>query len=387
MFLPKFDSPDPRIDADALKALARQATTSSRSELAQSVVVLFDSPSAELNPEARSMAYDILHTLIRDIEMATRQEISRRLAEQGDAPKELIRFLANDAIEVAFPVLLKSGVLDDEDLIEVIRMRSIEHALAVADRPALSPAVANALAMTGAEDVIVAVLKNPGAAFAPGTMDYLVEKSREQKAIQGPILKRPEINSGLALRMFAWVSAVLREYILSTFEIDKAAFNQLCETIVLDEIERYANKPSGAGSFSKKLPGLIKEKGKLTPDMLILALREGDVDAFVNMFGRMTDLKAQIIDRLLFDPTGRGLAVFCKSSDAGKFVFASLFTLGQKIKSEATGTIKQRLLAATEFYDALSKKDADDVMNEWRKGVDYVGSIRALGQQMRELRH
>ena len=333
------------------------------------------------------MAYDILRAVVRDIELAARQEISRRLAEQGDAPLELIRFLANDAIEVAFPVLLKSEVLGDDDLIEVIRMRSVEHALAVADRPTVNPTVANALAMTGAEDVIVAVLKNPGAAFAPGTMDYLVEKSREQKAIQRPILNRPEMNPGLALRMFAWVSAALREYILRTFEIDKAAFNQLCDTIVLDEIARFAKPSPGSDNFSKKLPGLIKEKGKLTPDMLIFALREGDVDTCVHMLGRMTDLKVQAIDSLLFDPTGRGLAVFCKSGDAGKFVFASLFTLGQKIKNEATDAIKRRLSEATEFFDRLSKKDADDVMDKWRKGADYVGSIRALGQRMRELRH
>ena len=369
-----------QIDAQALQALARQATTSSRSELAKSVVVLFDSPDAALSPQARTMAYDILHTVIRDIEMATRQEISRRLAERGDAPADLIRFLANDKIEVAYPILAKSGVLTDSDLIEVVRMRSSEHAHAVAARPAIGPAVANALVMTGAEDVIVAALRNPGASFAPGTMDYLVEKSREQKAIREPILKRPEMRSELAIRMFAWVSAALREYILRTFEVDKASFNQLCETIMLDEIEHFAAK--NKSDVAKKIQTLIKDKVKLTHELLILSLRASDVNSFIAAFANMTDIKAHMIDRLLFDPTGKGLAVACKGLGIGKVPFVSLFTLAQKIRAEVTGTIKVRMKAAMDFYDALQQKDADETMAEWKRGGDYVGSLRILSQRM-----
>ena len=374
-----------QFDAQALQALARQATASSRSELAKSVVVLFDGPNVALSPEARAMAYDILHAVVRDIEMATRQEISRRLAEQGDAPSDLIRFLANDKIEVAYPVLAKSGVLDDADLIEVVRMRSTEHARAVATRAAISPAVTNALAMSGIEDVIVAALRNPGAAFAPGTMDYLVDKSREQKAIREPILRRPEMRSELAIRMFAWVSAALREYILRKFDIDKASFNQLCETIMLDEIEHFTAK--NKSDIAKRIQALIKDKGKLTHELLILSLRASDVNAFIAAFTNMSDIKAHMIDRLLFDPTGKGLAVACKGLGIGKVPFVSLFTLAQKIRAEVTGTIKVRMNAAMDFYDALQQKDADATLSEWKRDGDYVGSLRLLTQRMQTLKH
>jgi len=49
--------------------------------------------------------------------------------------------------------------------------------------------------------------------------------------------------------------------------------------------------------------------------------------------------------------------------------------------------IKQRVAAAIDFYDALPQKDATDVMDEWRKGADYVGSIRVLTHRMQKLRH
>jgi uncharacterized protein (DUF2336 family) len=376
-----------RVDAEALQALARQETAAGRSELAQSIVFLFDRPAGKLSPEARAMAYDILHTIVRDIEMATRQEVARRLAERNDVPPELIRFLANDAIEVAYPILVKSGVLDDADLIEIIRIRTTEHSLAIATRPSVSPEVTDALVMTDAEDVIVAVLKNPGSEVAPATMVRLVEKSRQNRAIREPVIMRREMNPELALRMFLWVSTALREHILRNFNFDRNAVNQLCEQIMLDEIERFAHESTSKGELSKKLSTLIKNKGKLTPEMLIIALRDGDVNTFVTLFGRMTDLKTHTIDRLLYDPTGKGLAIACKGSGAGKIAFVSLFSLGQKIRAEVTGTIKLRLHEAIDFYDALPLKDAADVMNEWRRGGDYVGSIRVLTHRMQTLRH
>ncbi|MEK7246781.1 MAG: DUF2336 domain-containing protein, partial [Pseudomonadota bacterium] len=324
----------PQVDAEALQALARQATTASRSELAQSVVVLFDRPAETLSPEARAMAYDILHSIVRDIEMATRQEISRRLAERDDAPHDLIRFLANDTIEVAYPILVKSDALDDTDLIEVIRTRTLEHSLAVATRSALTRAVTDALVMTDAEDVIVAVLKNPGAAFTPGTMVRLVDKAQKVRAIREPLVMRREMNPELALRLFLLVSSVLREYILSHFDFDRNAVNQLCDQIMLDEIEHFTGAGTNKGEASKKIAALAKSQGKLTPEMLILALREGDVNAFLSVFGRMAELKSHMIDRLLFDPTGKGLAVGCKGVGVGKIAFVSLFTLGQKIRAE-----------------------------------------------------
>jgi uncharacterized protein (DUF2336 family) len=371
-----------------LQTLAREATTASRSELAKSVVGLFGNPIYELSDDARTMAYEILHTIVRDIEMATRQEIGRRLAERPDVPRDLIRFLANDAIEVAFPVLVNSGLLDDADLIAVINSHTLEHALAIAARPTLRPPVTDALVATDAEDVIVEVLKNPGAEFSPRTFADLVEKSRQKRPLREPILMRREMTPELALRMFLWVTAALREHILNRFSFDRNAVNQLCDQIASEEIENFvAVNKAGKGDFSKKLPALVKEKGRLTPEMLVLALREGDVSTFNGILIRLAEIPNHFVDRLLFDSTGRGLAVACKSLGMGKIAFSSIFALAQKIRGEVDGLVKQRLRAASEFFDQLSKQDAVDVVGQWRKGADYVASMQVLGERMRVAPH
>ena len=57
--------------------------------------------------------------------------------------------LANDDIEVAYPILAFNKVLQDADLIEVIRHRTLEHQLVIAIREDVSEAVSDALVRTG----------------------------------------------------------------------------------------------------------------------------------------------------------------------------------------------------------------------------------------------
>ncbi len=73
----------------------------------------------------------------------------------------LLKMLANDEIEVAGPVLKKSTVLQDLDLVEVIRNRTIEHQLAIAVREHVSERVSGALVEAGHEWVITTLLSSP----------------------------------------------------------------------------------------------------------------------------------------------------------------------------------------------------------------------------------
>ena len=63
---------------------------------------------------------DILHRLVHDFEKSVRTIIAKNLVDWSDIPQDLATFLANDDIDVAYPILSKSGVLKDENLIEIM---------------------------------------------------------------------------------------------------------------------------------------------------------------------------------------------------------------------------------------------------------------------------
>ncbi len=144
-----------------LLRLARDKSAHGREDLAEVVGDLFVAGSEALSDKERALMQAILHRLIRDAESSVRRLISEKLASIPTVPRVLIKILANDEIEVAGPVLKKSTVLQDVDLIEVIHKRTVEHQLAIAVRKHVSEQVSGALVAAGHESVITTLLSSP----------------------------------------------------------------------------------------------------------------------------------------------------------------------------------------------------------------------------------
>ncbi|MDH5750135.1 MAG: DUF2336 domain-containing protein, partial [Rhodospirillales bacterium] len=134
-----------QVDSEYLLNLARQKSAESRSILGKTMSDLFMDTNIILTDTEREMMFDILHGIFHEIEMSIRKAFGEQLSEAEDVPNELLKLLANDDIEVAYPVLTKSRVLRDEALIEVIQQRTREHMLAIAQREHVSERVTDEL--------------------------------------------------------------------------------------------------------------------------------------------------------------------------------------------------------------------------------------------------
>ena len=163
------------IDGEFLLRLARDKSGKRRQLLAETISDLFAGKSRVLSDRERTLMFDILHKMVHNAEMKVRRIITEQLSHLPDAPRDLVKLLANDEVEVAYLILRDSDVLEDEDLIEVIRHRTQEHNLAVSMRRSVSEGVTNALVETGDESVITTLLKNSGATLSLATMEFLVE--------------------------------------------------------------------------------------------------------------------------------------------------------------------------------------------------------------------
>ena len=125
-----------------------------RTRLVQIVGDLFFEDKLVLSERERLLMTDILRQLIHDVEITVRKALAIRLADESNAPPDLVSTLANDQVEVAHPILLKSTVLQDIELIEIVKHRTLEHPLAITMRKTLSEALSDALVDTGNAKVI-----------------------------------------------------------------------------------------------------------------------------------------------------------------------------------------------------------------------------------------
>jgi len=359
------------IDGEYLLSLARDKSGQRRQLLAETISDLFTGKDRVLSERERFLMFDILHKMVHNAEMAVRRIIAEQLSKIDDVPKDLIQLLANDEIEVAYSILHDSAVLEDEDLIEVIRYRTQEHNLAIAVRRSISENVTDALVKTGDESVITTLLKNSGATISLATMEFLVEESKRVDSFQEPILRRDDLDPALVKRMYLWVSAALRKFILDNFEFDQTTLDDLLEKTAQAEAPQ---TPSRSDELAKE----VESEGLGLANMMIRALKDGEVFLFEAMFRRLTGLRNTLVKRIMFEPGGEGLAIACKATGISANDFSTIYALSRLSSPGAAAIDHSETQRILEFYDSVSEKTAKDVLARWRRDVDYLKAIREL---------
>jgi len=364
-------------DLDSLLDLARDKSVESRTRLVRIVGDLFFETASVLSERERALMSEILRQLIHDVEMSVRRALAERLAHEPGSPRDLVTALANDDIEVAYPILIESAVLQDIDLVEVIHHRTLQHQLAIARRDSLSETVSDALVETAAEDVIKTLLENKGAEIAESTVAYLVEESSRVDAYRNPLLHRRELSPTLARRMYMWVSAALREHIVKQFKLDPVELElQIAETLdrTLAESSAAADVPSKSAEVASRLDARKDINSKL----LIQTLRQGEIALFENLLAQVTALRPQLIRRFIFEPGGQGLAIACRALDIDKADFASIFLLSRGARPGDKVVDPSELGDALGFFDRIKADTARKVVTRWRIDPDFLFALKQM---------
>lgn len=368
-----------RDDLEYLFELARDKTVAGRRMLVATIGDLFFSQHDVLSDRERSLMTEILRQLIHDVEVSVRRALAERLAAQPLAPHELVIALANDEIEVAHPLLVNSDVLQDLELIEIIRNRTLEHQLAIGIRKSVSEEVADALIATDSVDVIKTLLENHNAKISQRTMEYLVEQSQRVDTYQNPLLRRPDLDTTLAKRMYWWVSAALRTYILDRYEIDPAELDETMESTVKALTENGdSHRPKAV-----ELADELAERQEITPALILKTLREGEVALFAALFGKFTGIRLQLVQRMLFEPGGEGLAIACKGSGIDKSTFASIYVLTRKARGRDTVNHLADMAGILGLYDRIKDDAAGMLLKKWQRDPNFLRAIWQIEQPQR----
>jgi uncharacterized protein (DUF2336 family) len=362
-------------DFEQLLDLARDKSVAARTRLVETVSDLFFGTRQTLSDRERALMSEILRRLIHDVETSVRRTLAERLAVEPDAPSDLVVALANDQIEVAHSILVKSNVLQDPELIEIIHQRTLEHQLAVAVRQRLSPVVSDALVATGNTDIVRTLLENHGAEISNATMGYLVEQSKRVDTYQNPLVMRPDLSPELAKRMYWWVSAALRKHIVANFAIDPLELDQRVEDIVKDLI---GQNPGGQPALSRKSEELAKkvaERGTISPQLLVQTLRQGEVALFEALLAEVSKLRRTLVRRIVFEPGGQGLAVIARAIGVSKPDFASLFLLSRAARPGDKVVDPGELNRVMSFFDRVQPAAAQRLLVRMRLEPDYLKSM------------
>jgi uncharacterized protein (DUF2336 family) len=352
-------------------------TPRARGVLARRLADIVGLPSSRLTPRERWIVGDLLHDILKASDVELRKRCAQRLAGLNDAPGKLLRTLACDVYEVAEPILEECKALNDFDMLEIARVGSLQHHIALARRNGISETVAAALTAYGQPPVVERLLKNKTAHLAAPTIDHLVGAAAEQPRYAALLIKRDELRPAPAFRMFWGCEHVLRLQILERFAVDRTILIDAAEDVfpmaaaegwadplvtrALNYIDRrQRNRKAEATSQHGSLEAAIE------------AMRvEGARAELISEIATLAGINRSLVIQMFEDLGGESLAVLCKATGLKWAAFDGMWSgLGRSTGVEIA-------VQARRVYDSLSVEKSQTVLRYWN--LSMVDNAKSQG--------
>jgi len=345
-------------DMGRLAQLAVNPQGTSREEIYLAVASLYRIQGTGLNERERALMHEILRRLTRDVEMAIRIALAERLADDTTAPHDLILLLADDKIEVARPLLLRSPLLSDSDFLKLLADASIERQQTVASREHIGEPVTEILAKSEAEPVLVALVRNATAKISSIAFETLVEKSRRLASLQEPLTQRGDLPPVLATKMCEWVSDALKTYITRNFQIAPERLSSAmtaAETVVKSEPAAPRDPPAES---AQKLIDKLAVSGQLKAGFLLRVLHQGQADLFDLALAKMVALPLAELRSKFYGGGPRAVALSCRGVGIDRCVFNTVFNLSRQARDMRSSLSPGDVAEVNRVFTTLTKTGA-----------------------------
>ncbi|GMV64048.1 MAG: hypothetical protein AMXMBFR74_32150 [Parvibaculum sp.] len=266
----------------------------------------------ELAPRERELAREILGYLVHDVAISVREALARCLDDKAGAPRDVVLKLARDIDQVALPVLERSPVLTDEDLVGLVYYGSPAKQCAIAGRPDVAAPVSEAIAHRGDRTAVLRLVHNAGAVINEAAATILVTRYADDADVSVPLVQRGEMPALLVERLIAMVSEQLREYLVEQHEMDHRVAatleEQTRERTTADAISRMSHDDMRA------LVAQLSENGRLTATLILRIACTGEMRFVEAAFANLTDVPDERIWRLIHDVGALGFrAVYARA--------------------------------------------------------------------------
>lgn len=352
------------LTGEQMLALARDRSLAGREALATSVATMVTRRGEQFSETEEAIAGDILRTLIRDVERSVRAALSANLAASSAAPRDVIVALANDDIEVAFPVLAESPILDDEELCRIVEERASGHRIAVAMRPGLSETVSDRIIDSEDVEAVGCLLHNSDASISERSLGRMVDHAQADRTYHKPLSGRPDLSPALALKLAGAVADVLRRQLVATYDLDPKEIRAAAAFAASDAREALAgdaksdDDPDGEDGEDSAARREIRQ--------MIDILRRKEWPHFEAAMVRFAGLPAALTHAVLAERDGRKFTVLCRASGVNKSDFASLFLLSRRATPDVEVVDADDVRKALALFDSIERPAAIRVVNRWR---------------------
>lgn len=337
-------------DSHKLYGLVKDDKPLARAELTRAVTDLFE---RDLNAKEQELLADVLIGLMRQAEKDLRQALSERLAGLDNVPLRLILHLANDEITVAAPILRKSMVLSDLDLIYIIKSQGPDYWQAIAAREQMSHEVIDILADTRDVGTAVVLSKNERIKLTRHALNILADVAKEHEMLARPLLMRPEVPEELARRLYAHVGQELKDYIKAFFGVNREEPQSVVDDLILEFAEATPLPEFMPTDEMIEEAREIAAMNQLNLDLMMETLSKGNISFFIGQFSIYTGIPAKKVHGFLKKSCPKGMAIACRAFRVQKSDFSRIYLMTHKMRSKSRMVNHKDMLDVLQYFDKV----------------------------------
>jgi len=305
-----------------------------------------------------------LVTLLQAAEGAIRAKVALRLAGCSWAPREAVRMLAFEPLDISEPVLARSPVITEDDLLTLAR-EDAEHRLLLARRPRVSEPVSAAIAKYREAECLMALAHNEGAELSDRSAADFAAIARADESLQAALSQRADMGAGLARAIYTVAGEAVRQTLV-------AAYPDLAPVQVEAAIDDAVDNPAESDKDAATLTEQLQRDGALTKADVLRAARNGRSDITDHAVARLTGLPAADWRRALSRSplrvcllAGRAMAMTCEEACALYVAFADIGR-AHAVTPDALGK------ASSQVYQQFARDDA-------RRALHRLGAGGSIG--------
>jgi uncharacterized protein (DUF2336 family) len=314
-----------------------------------------------LGDETPGEAEAALTIVLDDPARAVRRTLACAFAEYAAAPRHIVRALAADQPEVAAPLLARSPVLQEADLIDLASTSDGLALIAIALRPSVSARTAHALIERGEIEVALALAGNPNAEINDRDLLALATAFGHDSRIRTVLMARDRLPATARHQLMMAVSESL-----GNFVADGGFFAGMKQKRAFDEAVQQGTIEIAVKS-GDDLPDLVRHlraTARLTPALLLRGVLGGDLGFLREALAELSGMESGRVASLMRSRADATLAALLRRAGLPGFLERPLIAAiraAQELPEEARGAaLSLPVIRATEAA-CLDLEGGEDV--------------------------
>lgn len=272
--------------------------------------------------EERYAAEAALTLLLDDPSAKVRQALAEAMSLSHHAPLQIVSTLAADQPEVAAPILVRSPLLTDYELIDLVGSGEPRVQQLIAMRARVSMALSASIAEVGTAEACLELVGNSGAEIAALSFRRMVERHGDHAGLREALIADARLPSDCRYMLLMRTGEALRNTPLVRALMGPARAEKLtkdaCSKASITLIE---------GTRADEHEALVEHLrlcGDLTPSFIVRAVAHGKIDFFGAVLVALTRQSRVRVKALLAGGREAALCALFREAGLGEAVHAPL---------------------------------------------------------------